>query len=540
MKSCSSRTIHNRGQKPRNRRYVGTPLLLGFAIGLCATLNASPANQMKFHSPSFEEPVYRIQFPFVVEGDKVVVKNLELNGANPGAFVIFKDGKSIAPSSPLEAGVYAFVFDYAWAGGKPYKVKLVVGPENGGEPKSLEFAGSAPKTGGIPGGREGFYRAYQVEEEAGIPRSQEVITFTLTAPIKDLDPPDIVIFDGDEPIPFDIMEKMESIPPEAVSANHPVTSTLKIALPLDVRAHEKKLLLVLKGDQGAAPLPGLSVSGEGLGKRIAGSRLVLELHPQSGQINTIESPDARVRLFNEAGVIHWNPDVFVPGEGWDHSFDWNPPPKTGEKAGIYLYLNSRRGPLPRVKGVALDVKYRLEAEAPYFISETRLVFEEDRGVIAVRNDEMVLSRTLFDSLVYKDKKGEVIKRPLLEKPGMPFGLVHIAPEGLDWVGLVNTREEFGFFSLRLNAASGNFETPGDFFHKAGTYFYAPAEGKYVYWVRPFVYTWADHFTGNLFTFVPKGSFFYEKNAYLVMRLQNNFPSDLDSLLIRLRHPLRVY
>ena len=495
---------------------------------------------MTFHSPSFDDPAYRIQLSFAVESGQLRLMTLELNGTDPGPFRVFKDGKNIDVSSPLKEGRYTIVLDYAWVPGKPYRARLAFRRENAEEPTALDFAGTAPPEGGIPGGREGFYRAYQVEEEAGIDRSQEVVTLTLTGPKKDLDPPDIVIFDGTEAIPFDIMENMESVPPEAVSASHPVTSTLKIALPLDVKANEKKVLLVLKGNRRPAPSPGFSISGEGLGKKISGSRLALELHPRSGQVNTIESHDAQVKLYNEAGVIHWNPDVFIPGEGWDHSFDWNPPPTAEEKAGIYLYSNSRRGPLPRVKGVTLDVKYRLEAGAPYFISETRLVFEEGRGVIAVRNDEMVLSRELFDSLLYKNKKGEVIKLPLLEKPGKPFGLVHVAPEDLDWVGLENTREGFGFFSLRLNEACGNFETPGELLHKAGTYFYAPADGKYVYWVRPLVYTWADHFTSNLFTYVPKGSFFYEKNAYVVMRLQDGLPRELDSLLIRLRRPLRVY
>lgn len=130
--------------------------------------------------------------------------------------------------------------------------------------------------------------------------------------------------------------------------------------------------------------------------------------------------------------------------------------------------------------------------------------------------------------------------PFKEKEGMPFGLVHVAPEDLSWVGLVNSGGGFGFFSLRLQAAHGNFEVPGEFLHKAGTYFYAPSDGNYVYWVRPLIYTWADYFTNSHFSYVPRGSFFYEKNAYIVMHLGNDLPQRLDMLLKRLRHPLRVF
>jgi hypothetical protein len=300
------------------------------------------------------------------------------------------------------------------------------------------------------------------------------------------------------------------------------------------------MLLVLKG-KGRSPEAGkIVLLGQGPGKSVRTPKLVLELSPQSGQVNTIESPEVGVKLYNKAGVIHWNPDVFVPGIAWDHSFDWNPPPEFAEKNGSFFYLNSRKGPLPRIKDVFLEVKYTVEANAPYFISETRMHFLNDLGVIAVRNDEMVLFKELFDSLVYRDKARRLVQMPLAEKSRVPFGLVHSAPESLDWVGLVNTKEAYGFFSLRLNAAAGNLEIPGEFHHRAGTYFYAPSDGNYVYWVRPLIYTWAEFTTSNLLTFVPKGSFFYEKNAYLLLRLDDDWPRRLDDWHKTLTNPLRVY
>jgi len=510
------------------------------ALWIFSSLVASPAERLKFHAPGFDEPYYRIEFPFEVKGAKALIQNLKLNGTEAKDFLVIKDGKNIAASAPIDEGSYTFVLDYAWKGDKTYRANLTFRPEKSEKLETLEIAGLSPQEGGIPDGKEGFYRVYQVEEEAGIERNQEIIALTLTAPKTEIDPPEIVIFDGPKAIPFEIMESMDSFPPEAVAATHPITSTLKIVLPIDAKAYEKKLLLVLKGERGPSPDQRIVVTDKGLGKTIKGSKLSLQLHPQSGQINTIEFFDPAIKLFNKAGVIHWNPDVFVPGIAWDHSFDWNPPAVLEEKCGAYLYLNSRHGPLPRLQGVRLDIKYTIEAGAPYFLSETRLNFDEGLGVIAVRNDEMVLFRELFDFLFYRDKKGEIIKLPLKEKEKAPFGLVHVAPEDLSWVGLVNTRDGFGFFSLRLRSAHGNFEVPGEFLHKAGTYFYAPADGNYVYWVRPLIYTWANYFTNNHFAYVPKGSFFYEKNAYIVLRLSQDLPQTLDRLSIKLRNPLRVF
>jgi hypothetical protein len=94
--------------------------------------------------------------------------------------------------------------------------------------------------------------------------------------------------------------------------------------------------------------------------------------------------------------------------------------------------------------------------------------------------------------------------------------------------------------LRINAADINLNASGNFPLRSGTYFYAPSDGDYVYWVRPFLYTWGDYATNNYLTFLPKGSSFYEKNAYLLMKLDPKTPGALDTLLKKLRSPLRVF
>jgi hypothetical protein len=42
------------------------------------------------------------------------------------------------------------------------------------------------------------------------------------------------------------------------------------------------------------------------------------------------------------------------------------------------------------------------------------------------------------------------------------------------------------------------------------------------------------------SFVPGGSFFYEKNAYVLLRLTDRTPQELDTLLRRIRNPLRAF
>ncbi len=507
-------------------------ILLGSNFALAASL--------RFQAPTPENPSYRISFPFEVKEPKVTIQNVLLNNQKIGTVLFFKGGKNIPSSTTLEKGIYEVVLDYAWASGKPYTATILWQVEKAKSPKKLEVKGISPEKGGIPGGREGFYRLYEVEEPAGIERKAEICTLVVTAPRPEIEAGDFVIFDGEREIPYQVLEKKESLPPEVSAATHPATLSYKLAFPVDAQPKEKKWLLLLKGEKSAQPERTFQFTGEGLGKSVKTKWLQLSFHPQSGQINTIDYPQEGVQLFNKAGVIHWNPDVFIPGIAWDHSFDWNPPAVFEEKTGDILYINSRRGPLPRIPDALLEVKYVVEIDAPYFISETLLTFQNGLGVIAVRNDEMVLYKELFDSFIYKPKNGAIVQGPLNEKEGFPFGLVHIAPEDADWVGLINTKDNFGFFSLRLEAMNKNLDAAGEFLHRPGTYFYAPSEGNYVYWVRPLIYTWADYTTNNLFTYVPRGSFFYEKNAYILLRISPELSEKINALLAKLRHPLRVF
>ncbi len=521
-----------------------------FALAFATLVASGPARSgpsgskpapLAFNAPSYASPYFEIHAPFGIEGEKTLFKSLTINGAPTDQFLLMKDGQPVDLAKALKPGDYDIVLSFAWRSAAPYKAAALLQELNGRE-TTLEWAGTSPDQGGIPAGcEEGFYRVFNVEETAGLERKGEIVTLTITKSKSDVEMQNYRIYDGPALVPYQIVETRESVPPASEAKTQPVTVTIKLALPVDAAANQRKILILLKGEGGRPADGAFAVAGEGLGKTVSTSRIALGFHPQSGQINTIEYLKEGIKLHNEkAGVIHWNPDVFVPGIAWDHSFDWNPPESFAEKNGPFLYLNARKGPMPRVKDVALEVKYTIIRDAPYFIVETLMTVGRDMGVVALRNDEMVFYKRLFDTLVYKDRKDGVVQRPLIELPGFPFGLAHIAPSELDWLGLVNTFNHYGFFGLRLQAAAASLGAAGDFSHKAGTYFYAPADGEYVYWVRPYLYTWGEFLTSNHLTFLPQGSIFYEKNAYILLPMNDKTPAVLDELTLRLKSPLRVF
>jgi hypothetical protein len=521
-----------------------------FALAFAAVLASAPAMTsglpakpapLAFSAPSYASPYFEIHAPFAIETAKVLFKSVTLNGTATDQFLLLKDGKPVDLARTLAPGDYDLVLNFAWRPAAPYKASAILQQMNGRD-DTLEWAGTSPEQGGIPAVcEEGFYRVFNIEETANLERKGEIVTLTITKPKADVEMQNYRIYDGPAAVPYQIVETRESVPPASQAKTHPVTVTTKLALPLDAGPGQRKILIVLKGEGGRPAEGAFAVNGEGLGKTVSTSRIALGFHPQSGQINTIEYFKERIKLHNDkAGVIHWNPDVFVPGIAWDHSFDWNPPASFAEKNGPFLYLNARKGPMPRVKDVALEVKYTVAKDAPYFIVETLMTVGRDMGVVALRNDEMVLYKRLFDTLIYKDRKDGVVQRPLIELPGFPYGLAHIAPAELDWVGLVNTFNRYGFFGIRLQEAAASLGAAGDFSHKAGTYFYVPADGEYVYWVRPYLYTWGEFLTSNHLTFLPQGSVFYEKNAYILLPMSEKTPAILDELALRLKSPLRVF
>jgi hypothetical protein len=524
------------------KRIFVSGLLLIFGLAAAGLFAQSQAQSLEFKAPTIENPCFHIQFAFIVKKIKTAFQSLQMDGKPVADILVFKDGAKVELGAPLDPGIYTFILDFAWRANKAYKIVLSHLPAGAKKPSKAEFGAFSPEDGGIPSlsCEEGFYRIVKIEEEAGLGRKSEIVTATLTAPKSTIEDGRFCLFDGAVQIPYQVLDTKENTPSEAAAKDHPVTLTTKIAFPVQVAGRQTKLISVFKGEKGPFEEKGFEVTGEGLGKTVRNSVLALGFHPQSGQINTMEYFKEGVKLYNKAGVIHWNPDCFVPGVAWDHSFDWNPPAVFEEKRGEFLYRNFRSGPLPRVKDVDLEVLYTLEIDAPWILSETRMTARNDLAVIAVRNDEMVFSKELFDSLIYKSRRQGIVQMSLQAKPGVPFGLVSIGPEDADWVGLLNTKEDYGVFCLRIKDLATVFGPAGAFLHKPGTYFYAPSDGEYVYWVRPLLYTWADYSTNNLLTALPKGSVFYEKNAYLFLKLGRDYREKLDFYLQTLRNPLKVF
>ena len=514
-----------------------------FLVIILSTLLANA--DVEFRAPDLDFPHYRLIIPYELKTAQPQIIDVSINGQTWPVFFAFKDGKSVNLALPLEAGSYEIHLDYAWRSDSEYKILITHSSESSQSVKDITFVqdGTSPEEGGLPGFvEEGFYRTACLEETMGLERDGEIVYWTFNGRKDELEDRLFVLYTGENILHYQILSMKDSIPPERAAADYPETTTCKIAFPIDMKRFGRRIAVLAKTRDNAlySDESSWEISGEGWGKSIENPHIRLDFHPKNGQINVIDYPSLGLKLHNEVGVIHWNPGVYIPGVAWDHSFNWDPPPSFNEILGNLLYSSTRRGPLQKIKEVDLEIKYILEADSPYFITETLLSFNKDLGVIAVRNDEMVLYRELFDTLIYRNKRGKIIKKSLKESRDYPDGLVHRTEDDLNWVGLLNTKDNYGFFSLRLEYTNFHMGPSGSWLNKPGTYFYAPSDGKYVYWVRPLTYTWADFATRNLFTHIPNGSHFYERNAYLVLPLKRGFEKKLETILKKLKNPVRIF
>jgi len=515
-------------------------------ILLLLILTLSPvllcAESLRFLAPDMDFPHYRLLFNHKIERETIYIRELQINGNKWPYYFVFQTGEILSKDKPMEPGTYEIQVDYAWKNGRKYEVQLVYSPENSREILTHQWIGKAPRKKGIPDGDEGFYRIFRLEETANIKRQQELVTAVFTVPKIEAEKDDFILLQEKSEVNYQVLEIKESTPPATAAKDHPITLTYMVVFPVDINSRGRKFFLLVKGKKGAAYVPGFTIRelNDGVGKTIKGKQFGLEFHPQNGQVNSIEYYLEKVKLYNDSGVVHGNPSCNIPGIAWDHSFNWINTPNLEEKAGQYLYINSRRGPFQKLRDMELEIRYTMEVNSSFFITETKMTVNRDLSVASINNDKMVMQKDLFDTLIYKNKQNKVIKSSLKEKAGYLDGFVEQAAADCDWIGLLNSNKKYGFFSLRIEFINSNLTSLGGWTSNSGSSFYAPSDRDLVYWVRPLINTFSDLVTRNMLTFVPAGSWFYEKNAYVLLPLKKGYAKKLDELLKKLKNPIRIF
>jgi hypothetical protein len=258
----------------------------------------------------------------------------------------------------------------------------------------------------------------------------------------------------------------------------------------------------------------------------------------SGQLSavTVKSRPG-VELTNTNRVIHWNPCIYIPERGWIHSFAWDPPELYEIEAGPVFIEVRRAGAFPQIPEAQLAITYRLYANRNYVYSGTRIDVVKDIGVVALRNDQIVFNRPLFDRVAWMTTGGELLDKAIadLKTYNTHGDILRLEPD-LPFLAFYNTETHVGAATVRLDEANlGPLGGPVTSFDHATYVSVGQGAEPFIYWFRPQNYFNMDWDRTQLIG-VPAGNTYGERNLYVFYDVAaNNGTAGLQALAKAVKH-----
>lgn len=374
-------------------------------------------------------------------------------------------------------------------------------------------------------------------EPIGLARSREYVKLSLQAEAGALADSHAALLAIDaatqRAIPCQVFNQQLSANGEAV--------IFSVIFPATLQAGETKILsLTTSRESGSRsqPVTDLSLAGRGTELRIANKFYVADLRrsdraePQShasGQIRELLIKEFNQLLTNAEDRLHWAPNFKRPGmEYYTTIAHWDEPRLLEVDSGRYLIQTRRQDLAPDHPEILLTAVYSFYAEVPYFEFYSSMEVTKDLWFELLRNDEMTMD-SMFTHLAFQRPGGEIVDVPFAER----YELLQQRPieNEAPWLCFYHAEKQYAFGSIRLQ-----YDLMNALGEPSPTYQAHTQIGEWLggikYWNRRFIH---DHLT-----FVPKGSRYVERNAYVVFRIgaPQRFEA-IENLARQLRSPIRL-
>ncbi len=227
--------------------------------------------------------------------------------------------------------------------------------------------------------------------------------------------------------------------------------------------------------------------------------------------------------------MHWAPNFQKEGMDYKtigHVNSANA--KIGQNNSYMLEL-TKSGNVINYEEIDLFGQYNFFAGLPYFEYTSTMTFNKDVVLMLLRNDEMTID-SLFTHLVYPNASGKATLLPLYDI--VKFDSLTETPlaDDIDWLGFINKPLNYGLISLRLGYDNRNIYGLESPLYQEHTKI-STSSGNGRYWNRRLIH---EHKT-----LVPKGSKYYERNAYLVVDDLNKIERQVDYYFNCLKNPIQV-
>ena len=250
---------------------------------------------------------------------------------------------------------------------------------------------------------------------------------------------------------------------------------------------------------------------------------------RGGQINGIELKDFENQLLNRGHIsMHWAPNYSKSDS--DSYFNMEDFPSNSENfihREMFTIVKKRSGVADSVPEISINGRYEFFTDLPYFFFESTITMEKDVELDLLRNDEMTMD-SLFTHVVYPKKDGTIKHLELYDQ--LDSLVEHPITDDADWVAFYNLGNGYGFGSIRLKYDNSNVNGKPSPTYKPYTKI-SRATGNGRYWNRVL--------SDTVQTF-PKGSRYYEKNAYLLFSVDSQSPEkEIIHYSDCLKNPLKV-
>jgi hypothetical protein len=250
----------------------------------------------------------------------------------------------------------------------------------------------------------------------------------------------------------------------------------------------------------------------------------------SAQLTALQLKDhPGIVLKRTQNRMHWAPNFQRSGaESYMTIAHWDPPDSMALDAGPYLIRLFRRGRAPGLPEIELTAVYYFFAGKPYIGFFSEMYFNRCVSLSLLRNDEMTMD-SLFTHVAFLRSDGSIEDLAFTEREKVlssdPIGIAD------PWLCFYHRDQRYALGSIRiLYDILDDQGMPSPTFHPYTKISNGANGGKY----------WNRRLVDERDTFIPAGSRYREKNAYLSFDIREGDRFvEIQNWTQRLRNPVEV-
>jgi len=371
---------------------------------------------------------------------------------------------------------------------------------------------------------------FSVNEKAGITRDLEFVTLQVQLERA---------LDGSTGICIKEQNKDELILGQVLDSTFQASNkiTYTCLFPFSIEANSTKHYEVYISNEGKLHNEILMIEGSSSNIKIENSHFIADLTDVkatqqnglvSGQLAGLVLKRFNNKLLERGHInMHWAPNFQKEDLEYKNFGHIINPDTSSILQGPYKTTIFKSGYVEEYPEILVSCTYEFFAGLPYFIFSSEIQMDEDIELMLLRNDEMTMD-SLFTHVMYMHQDGETGATALYndqEFKELEQDPIH---DDATWLFFYNDVLNYGFGSIRIAYDNTNiYGEPSPLYKQHTKITHSSGNGRY--WNRRLVH---DH---NMY--IPQGSRYTEKNAYLVFKVRPEDPSrEIEEYHKRLMNP----